>query len=178
MKCANCGTQTKIRRVEFYNYKESGLSNLYLGGIEVIECKKCEVQCPILPSVLDLFSKVAEAVVLKPTPLNGEEAKFLRKQAGYPAKAWATLLDIEPSVLSRWENGKSKIGPQSDRLIRLAYIRLLEERGEHFPQQEIMPKLAAIKKPRTPAPVCLVMDSKYPFHIDYAPANMQSLAVC
>lgn len=178
MKCDICKAQTKTKKVASYNYRESGLSNLYLSGIEIIECKQCGFECPILPNVLDLYVKIAEAVVLKPTTLNGEEVRFLRKQAGYSGKAWATLLDIEPTVLSQWENNKKTIGSQSDRLIRLTYVRLLEERGEEFSHQRIMDRFAVIRKREVTAQEKLIRGSKYPYPIGYQMSTSSTVALC
>ena len=41
---------------------------------------------------------------------------------GKSAKETAECLAVSPSPFSRWENNKEKMGPQLDRLLRLAFI--------------------------------------------------------
>jgi transcriptional regulator with XRE-family HTH domain len=41
---------------------------------------------------------------------------------GKSAKETAECLAVNPVTISRWENNKEKIGPQSDRLLRMAFI--------------------------------------------------------
>ena len=58
------------------------------------------------------------AVVEKPHPLSGQEVRFLRKYLGMNGATFASHLGVDRAVVSRWENGHDRIGPQSDRLIR------------------------------------------------------------
>ena len=74
-----------------------------------------------------LHEALARAIALKPAPLTGPEMRFLRKQLGYGAAKWAALMHVAPETLSRWENGASAIGPQSDALARLLHVRIREE---------------------------------------------------
>lgn len=47
-----------------------------------------------------------------------DEIKFLRKELHLKAKELARVMGADPSVISRWENGKKTIGEASDRLLR------------------------------------------------------------
>lgn len=138
MICPECKQKTRRRRVSLYHYVESGLSNVYLADIDVIECEKCKRQTPIIPSVLNLHSKIAESIALKPVRLTGEEVRFLRKHLGLTAIQWARHLKVKKSTLSRWEGDKQAIGPSTDLLIRYLYFRVLEERERRHVQTELV----------------------------------------
>jgi transcriptional regulator with XRE-family HTH domain len=62
---------------------------------------------------------IALHLVEKPGPLRGDEIRFLRKWAGFPARQFAALVGVSPEHLSRIENGHTDaLGPPSDRLAR------------------------------------------------------------
>jgi DNA-binding transcriptional regulator YiaG len=102
-----------------YRYDLSGLSNVYLAGIVVRICPRCNAEVPVIPRIAELHREIARALVRKPAPLDGEEIRFLRKQAGFPAQKFATLLGVTPEHLSRVENGHiTSLGTSTDRLAR------------------------------------------------------------
>jgi transcriptional regulator with XRE-family HTH domain len=103
-----------------YSYELGG--GFLLSGISVYRCPICGVEIPTIPKIAQLHRKMAEILVAKPTPLVGQEIRFLRKSAGFPAKEFAALLGISPSYLSRVENGKEgheNLGSAADKLARL-----------------------------------------------------------
>jgi transcriptional regulator with XRE-family HTH domain len=66
-----------------------------------------------------LHQELARALARKPSFLSGEEIRFLRKHAGFPAQQFAALLGVSPEHLSRVENGHtSTLGSSTDRLAR------------------------------------------------------------
>lgn len=103
------------------------MPNIFLGNIDVLECPACGDRSPIIPRVSDLHEAMAEAFALKPSPLVGEEIRFIRKQLKLTGKKFAQYLGVEHTVLSKWENNRTKIGRVSERLVRLFYFRYLEE---------------------------------------------------
>jgi hypothetical protein len=58
--------------------KEPGL-NVILLGAEIVKCKKCGNEDPILRRMDDLMRSVALAVVQKPYRLTGQEVRSVRK---------------------------------------------------------------------------------------------------
>ena len=151
MKCDICGDKTKTRRVQEYHYKECGLPNVFLMNIDVIHCKECAAMSPIIPSVLDLYDKLARAVVLKHLPLTGAEARFLRKQLGFASNRWAAYLGVKPETMSRWEQGTQKIGPQVDSLIRLFYVQIVAEREGKYNPERVSEAIAGVnRRPKNP----------------------------
>ena len=144
MKCDICGGQIITRTEQRYHYKECGLDNVYLENIEVRTCESCGVKSPRLPRILELHSTIARAVALQPTPLRGIDLRFLRKQLGYTAKRWASLLRVDASTLSRWENDEQPIGAQSDALIRFLYFRIRDEQEGEMSQEWVADTIAAV----------------------------------
>lgn len=120
--CYECGSLV-IRRIATlqkpYHYDLSGLKDVYLAGITVEYCPKCNTEAPVIPRIAELHAVIAKSLVDKPTLLTGEELRFLRKWAGFPAKQFAALLWIDASHLSRVENGKTRhLGAPVDKLAR------------------------------------------------------------
>lgn len=122
MKCEVCGDETVERKATNnapYRYLLSGLKNIYLVGINVMECPSCSEEYPVIPKMEELHNLIANDLINKSTKLKGDEIRFLRKNAGFSSIEFATLLKIDPSSLSRVEAGKDKIGPTLDKLARM-----------------------------------------------------------
>jgi putative zinc finger/helix-turn-helix YgiT family protein len=121
MKCPDCGNEMKSK-IRDYEYVEAGLKNVVLKGIAVHECKECGEVLPGIKNVKQIHEWIAEYLVKKESPLTGPEFRFLRKQMGMGAAEMAGFLGVTPVTISRWENDKETIGPQSDRLLRAFFI--------------------------------------------------------
>jgi putative zinc finger/helix-turn-helix YgiT family protein len=156
MKCETCKIEMIVRNDQRYHYVESGLDNVYLDGISLLVCDSCGEESPIIPRILDVHSAIGRSVALQQAPLRGEDVRFLRKQLGMRARSWAGLLKVSVETLSRWENGEQKIGPQSDSLFRLMYIRIREERETRLFPGNVVEQIASVSMSRTSIPVLLV----------------------
>jgi YgiT-type zinc finger domain-containing protein len=144
--CDVCGNERKTIIDPAYHYTLSGLDNVYLENLQVEYCEQCNDKGPILPRVPHLHKTIAEAIILKPSPLTGREIRFLRKERQSKAKDLAVLLPTDVSTLSRWENEEQTVGPQSDTLMRLLYVRMFEEQeGKKF-ARPVLSKLSAINR--------------------------------
>jgi putative zinc finger/helix-turn-helix YgiT family protein len=121
-KCELCSGIMVTRKAtsdQPYRYEMSGLDNVLLIGIEMRECNKCHAQVPLIPKIAALHKAIAEDLLLKKELLSGKEIRFLRKNAGIAAKEFAALISINPSHLSRVENGKTEnLSPGIDKLAR------------------------------------------------------------
>jgi len=136
MKCDICKGTTKLLKNQEYRYIESGLNHVYLQGLDVEFCEKCNEKSPLLPRILELHSIIARKLALQPTTLRGKDIKFMRKQLGMRAREWAALMRVDVSTFSRWENDEQVLGPQSDTLLRLLYFCICEQRdGGMLPPQ-------------------------------------------
>jgi putative zinc finger/helix-turn-helix YgiT family protein len=121
MKCPSCGKEMRSK-VRDYEYVESGLEGVVIKNIRVHECKACGEILPEIPNVKRVHKWIAEYLVKKNSPLTGAEFRFLRKQMGMSASELASFLGVTPVTISRWENAKETVGPQSDRLLRAFFI--------------------------------------------------------
>ena len=122
-ECSNCGATARVVHGD-YRLKEIGLKNVILQGTEIVRCRKCGNEDPILHRLGDIMRTLALAVVQKPNRLNGEEIRFLRKYLHLTGQEFAALLKVDNTTLSKWENGEDPVGAQSDLLIRFFAVTL------------------------------------------------------
>jgi len=122
MKCDECGnkySQRRATRSKPYAYSESGLSDVLLIGVTVYRCEACAVESAVIPRVEELHECMVRSLVAKPTLLNGEEVRFLRKHAGLKSAEFAALIGQTPENVSRVENGRQKsLNRSADKLVR------------------------------------------------------------
>lgn len=146
--CWECGGKAKIIRKD-YQFTESGLNNVFLMDVEVMACPKCKSEAPRIPNHDDLMRTIAVALIDKPSELAGDEVRFLRKYLGEGSIAFAQMLGIDRSHLSRIENGAMAISRQTDRLVRtLALVHdsaLLNKLKRLGRSQAILERLGAIE---------------------------------
>lgn len=120
MRCHNCGNDLECVK-EKWHYTESGLDNIFLEGVDVFRCSVCGEEIVSIPSMPKLNTVIGCILILKQSPLNGKEIRYLRKNMGYSAKKFAAALAIDKSTLSRWEHGVRPPSSSLDRAIRLLY---------------------------------------------------------
>lgn len=130
MKCHKCNREMNVSK-EVYHYTESGLDNVYLGDVNIHKCQ-CGEEIASIPELVEVDSAIGFCLIKKRAHLNGEELKFLRKNAGMNAKSFAEYIGVNKSTFSRWENNKQCIDKSNDRLVRLIYANI-----KRMPQDEI-----------------------------------------
>jgi len=123
IKCPECG-ETKTTTIGDYHYKESGLRNLWLEGVEIFECS-CGQKFAIIPCVPELHGLIAQDLLRQKDQLSGREIRFLRKHMGLKAKDFAEYLGVNNVTVSRWERGEERPSQPTDRLIRLFYAGMM-----------------------------------------------------
>jgi transcriptional regulator with XRE-family HTH domain len=124
----------KSRRKEFFatvenpfHFVDSGLDNVYLIGIRYFQEPDGRIVAEI-PAVKQLMQLIAYDLVTSPIDLTGKQVKFLRKRLGKKATEFCQYIGVEPETLSRMENEKQQISVQVQKLVRLAYCLLSDER--------------------------------------------------
>src|SRR5258708_25492655 len=139
-ECTNCGKGVTPERRN-YRYAESGLSNLILQGIEVADCPNCGNSDVIIPRMAKIHRAIAQALANSPVRLTGEQLRFLRKHLGLSGDQLGRYLHTDRTKISKWERGEDRIGPATDRLVRLLVAALDSELrpgvsavAEHLPQ--------------------------------------------
>jgi putative zinc finger/helix-turn-helix YgiT family protein len=125
--CSNCGADARIVNGKNYRFKDTPLRHVVLCGISLIECPTCKNVDPIIPSLNDLFSSLAHAVVNKPSRLKGDEIRFLRKYVHKTQAQFARIVGLDPTTISKYENDDDIPGAQTDKLIRLVATALGDE---------------------------------------------------
>ncbi len=133
LRCSNCSKPAHIIRGN-YEFKESGLDNVVLCGIEIIKCDHCGNEDPVLPALDHLFRAIALAIVNKPYRLVGEEVRFLRKYLKLTGDKLSRLLHVDNTTLSKWENNDDPVGTQSDLAIRLIVMSLDKGLKKNLPR--------------------------------------------
>lgn len=108
-------------------FRGSGLDNLYLAGVQYIDCPKCGKQVDI-PAIDKLMCAVARMIVQKPCLLTGAEIRFLRKQLGKKSADFAQIIGVRPEEVSRWENDVNRPEKSACRVIRLTYAQLTRDK--------------------------------------------------
>lgn len=119
-RCVQCGGPTKAKREKEYRYVESGLPTVILeNAVETAVCTKCGETYTGIPAIDSLHRGIASALIRKKRRLAPTEIKFLRKSLGWSGVDFAKRMGTTPETVSRWEHGKTPMGAQADRLLRL-----------------------------------------------------------
>lgn len=121
MKCVQCGG-TMVASRENVNYRASGLPNVTLLNLEVRRCPECGDRQTVIPDIEGLHRLLAKAIVGKPSRLTPDEIRFLRKSLGWSSADFARRMGVTPESVSRWENGRERMGATAERLLRLMVV--------------------------------------------------------
>jgi transcriptional regulator with XRE-family HTH domain len=141
MRCG-CGEQATLTSGD-YLFVESGLNNVTLHGVELLNCDMCGTLTPVLSKINELMQVIASALVLKPSQLTGKEIRFLRKYIGFTGEQFAGKLSLTKEHISRIENDKHPVGAQTDRLIR--YLAISARPNLKNEMERLFERLDAIK---------------------------------
>ena len=155
--CSDCGSVARVERGT-YRFRESGLDNVVLKGIETIKCPACGNEDPILPNLDGLLRVLAVALMNNKLPLSGTEVRYLRKYLGMSGEQFARILHTDKSTLSKWETGAVNIGSKSDLLIRAVVLNL--GRGLRDKAEQITRDFEHIDEESTASPNRIEVDSE------------------
>ena len=128
-----------------YQYKESGLTNIYLtnGFTERMTSRGQTVHIEDLDG---LHEAIGLWLARDKKVLDGREARFLRLEMGLSQAALAMLLGKTDQSVARWEkkniSSEEGIPPESERMIRLLYLQSI---GNHTPMKEFLQMLADLE---------------------------------
>lgn len=123
--CPSCGAKMKKIK-EDYRYKECGLDNVVLLALTVYKCN-CGEEMPVIPIMEDIHKVIALETIQSKTVLSGKQIRFLRKEMELKATELADILGANKVTVSRWESGEEHIGHANDKLIRVLYLRKMDE---------------------------------------------------
>lgn len=121
MQCPKCKHEMGKKHGR-YQYRESGLDNVWLEDWPMFVCPNCKTKLPLLPDPEETAKTITRDLVLEKGRLDGDSIVFLRKAMGLTAEALAAMLGVERGTVSRWENNKQKIEGLYDFRLRLQAI--------------------------------------------------------
>jgi len=118
-------------------------------GIEKFACPRCKAVYPIVPRIEELHQVIASALVRKAGDLAGSEVRYLRSWMGMKSQDFADVLGCVPEHLSKVENGHTRLGASSDRLVRtLVRIKLQQTEFEEVVSRLRKQKRLKVSKSR------------------------------
>jgi DNA-binding transcriptional regulator YiaG len=106
-----------VRQPFLFTWSE--LPNVYIVGIQYDECGLCHKVSGIFPMPEKLLETLTKAVILKPSPLTGDEIRYLRKSVRKKASDFGQLVGVTSEQVSRWENGHNPPEKSADKLVRM-----------------------------------------------------------
>lgn len=111
-----------------YHFVGSGLPNVYLVGVDYYVCADCSKQAAEIPAMKGLFEALGRAIVSKQSPLTGTEVRFLRKRLAKKAVEFSRMVSLTPEYLSALENSPDPVDPGRDKLVRVIYRALSDDK--------------------------------------------------
>jgi len=138
-RCVQCGGTELARKVEIENWQVAGRTfAVDLPGTSCTGCGEFYVHGNDMKRAEDAIA----IELAREGPASGEALRYMRKTIGMPAVELATLLDISPETLSRWENSRR----QPDHAAWLAVGSLVLDHAAG--RDDTLRRLRAAHKPR------------------------------
>jgi DNA-binding transcriptional regulator YiaG len=105
-----------------YQYRESGLDNVYLyGGIELKHSAYGDSVA--IHDLEGLHRCIAQCLVEKPSPLTGAEFRFLRTELDLSQFAMGQLCGREERSVRNWETSHEPVQEPANTIIRFVYTQ-------------------------------------------------------
>lgn len=118
MDCSNCTAKLVANKSARYHFIESGLPNIYLKGVTIWSCPKCDNEEVEIPDPAGLHDSIARMLVSKENRLTGKEFRFLRTYLGHSGADIGARFDVSRETVSRWETGALKVPASADLALR------------------------------------------------------------
>jgi putative transcriptional regulator len=130
MTCSMCDNSKSLKGEKItHKYKESGLDNVTLIGIEKFHCDQCGEEYFSYGNIEKLHTAIAHVLLRKKDLLTGLEVRFLRKHLGYSGAMFAKLIGYDDATLSRLETGANPITRTFDHLVRFSVASKIPNRN-------------------------------------------------
>lgn len=129
MECMSCAS-TKEMTVETitHKYKECGLDNITLVGVQKFKCENCGEEYFNISNVDDLHRIIAEYLIKKDGLLTGKEIRFIRTRLGYSGEMMGHLVGYTKDHIYKIEASKVDVTEAFDRIVRFAYMNKTPDR--------------------------------------------------
>lgn len=133
MNCVLCDNKKALKKqTTTVKYKQSGLDNVTLQGVEYYKCDLCGEEYFGFGDQEKLHAIIARVLIFKKDPLNGKELRFLRTYLGLSSALFAVRVGLTKETVSRFENGKFPISKTLDVLARSLVANKLPDRDYDF----------------------------------------------
>lgn len=124
-----------------YQYKESGLPNVYLvNGYREVETP--HGRGVAIKDVETLHSAIARTLIEEKPALTGAEVRFIRKFLDLTQTELAMLMGVEDQSVRRWEK-LGRVPKQADHAVRLVFRDLTRKASRPLP--ELVRQMSAIR---------------------------------
>lgn len=141
MTCYNCHKADLVKGDGIHDYRASGLPYpVLLVGVPLEKCPLCGEEVVTIPNPEGLHILLGLLIVESDRPLLHQELRFLRKLLDKSAEDMGKLIGVDEKTLSRWENGKQRMGKVAERLLRLMVHQKLAPEAANF-AEELFPTL-------------------------------------
>lgn len=141
MKCYECGKAEMVALRGVHHYDVARLPYpVILVGVPIERCPACGEETVTIPDAGGLHRLLALSIAEADRPILPQEVRFLRKLLDKSADDMASLMGVDAKTLSRWENGKQKVGKVAERLLRLLIHHKLAPEAATF-AEEVFPRL-------------------------------------
>lgn len=128
--CPGCGRATATSRIlPSYQYRESGLSNLWLsGGVIQTNCRRCGETFIAIPREFQLLQVIALELLMEPRHLTGEEIRYVRRACHLTqGELGAALRKRRETVAERESKRHPGINFAEEISLRLVLLRFFNE---------------------------------------------------
>jgi putative transcriptional regulator len=124
-----------------YQYKESGLDNVYLvNGFDYVETPNG--RSVVIQDIDGLHKAIGHFLINERKVLAGEEIRFLRHELTLSQNMLADTLDVTEQTVRRWEQNKLPIPRSADAILRSLYA---EQAGGNRKISHILKRIADIE---------------------------------
>lgn len=125
-----CDNKKPLKKTRItHTYKESGLDNVTLVGVDFHRCDKCGEEYYGFGNMEKLNEAISYVLLRKRDFLTGPDVIFLRKHLGYSGTMFARIIGYDDSTLTKLERGAQPITKAFDRLIRFTVASKLPDRN-------------------------------------------------
>ena len=116
MTCERCGRRLRLVRRK-YQYRESGLPDVFLRKVPMYVCPRHGVQAVVLRGIDRLQGDIRYALLDRGRPFSGREVRFLRKYEGWRQSELAARLGVHKITVAKWETGATPVGTAYQQLL-------------------------------------------------------------
>ena len=142
---SNTKTTNLINKKDYFHYTQCGLDNIYLkNGYNIKETKYGMTYS--INSADELHEFIADSIITNPTPIRGQEFRFLRSMMQLSQRLLAERIGLSRSAIARYEaTAEEKVPNHVDKSIRFFYSLIMEDNEDAEKLRELLRELDDLK---------------------------------